>query len=52
VNRKIEPAGYKLLIDMGLQDLTLEAVIIRYPEVFDEEVVSRAKARLKELSEK
>ncbi|MCX5842257.1 MAG: hypothetical protein NT022_00645 [Deltaproteobacteria bacterium] len=51
VNRKIEPAGYKVLAEMGMHDLTFEAVIIRYPDVFNEEVVSRAKARLKELSE-
>jgi len=51
VNRKIEPAGYKVLAEMGMHDLTFEAVIIRYPDVFNEEVVSRAKTRLKELSE-
>lgn len=51
VNRKLEPAGYKMLADLGMHDLTFEAVIIRYPDVFNEEVVSRAKARLKALSE-
>jgi hypothetical protein len=50
VNRKIDPAGYKALVKMGMHDLTFEAVIIRYPAAFNEEVVSRAKARLKELS--
>lgn len=51
VDRKIEPAGYKLLAEMGMHDLTFEAVILRYPGSFDQEVVTRAKARLKELSE-
>jgi hypothetical protein len=51
VNRKIEPAGYKVLVNMGLQDLTFEAVIIRFPDEFNDEVVLRAKTRLKELSE-
>lgn len=51
VDRKLEPSGYKLLLEMGLQDLTFEAVIVRYPNVFQKEVVSRAKARLQELSE-
>jgi len=51
VNRKIEPAGYKVLVEMGMHDLTFEAVIVRYPDAFNQEVVSRAKARLKELSE-
>ncbi len=49
VNRKIEPAGYKLLVAMGLHDLTFEAVIVRHPEKFSQEVVSRAKERLDEL---
>ncbi|MCX5831875.1 MAG: hypothetical protein NT140_08315 [Deltaproteobacteria bacterium] len=50
VNRKIDPAGYKALVKMGMHDLTFEAVIIRHPDAFNEEVVSRAKARLEELS--
>jgi len=49
VNRKIEPAGYKLLVAMGLHDLTFEAVIVRHPDKFSQEVVSLAKARLEEL---
>lgn len=51
VDRKIEPAGYKVLIEMGMPDLTFESVIVRYPESFNADVVSRAKERLKELSE-
>lgn len=51
VDRKIEPAGYKVLVEMGLHDLTFEAVIVRYPESFDASVVSRAKQRLKDISE-
>ena len=50
VNRKIDPAGYKALVKMGMHDLTFEAVITRYPNAFKEEVVSRAKERLEELS--
>ena len=45
VNRKIEPAGYKVLVEMGMHDLTFEAVIVRYPDAINQEVVSRAKAR-------
>jgi len=51
VDRKIEAAGYKVLVKMGMHDLTFEAVIVRYPDAFDQKVVSRAKSRLKELSE-
>lgn len=49
VNRKIEATGYKLLVAMGLHDLTFEAVIVRYPDKFSQEVVARAKERLEEL---
>jgi len=51
VDRKIEPAGYKVLAEMGMHDLTFEAVIVRYPDSFNQDVVFRAKERLKELSE-
>lgn len=49
-DRAIEPVGYKVLTEMGMQDLTFEAVIVRYPDAFNQEVVLRARARLKELT--
>ena len=49
VDRDIEPSGYKILVEMGMQDLTFEAVIVRYPDAFNTEVVNRARARLEEL---
>ena len=51
VDRKIEPAGYKVLVEMGMHDLTFEAVIVKHPEYFNNNAVSRAKERLRELSE-
>jgi hypothetical protein len=42
VDRKIEPAGYKVLVEMGMYDLTFESVIVRYPDAFNQK---------KELSE-
>jgi hypothetical protein len=50
-DRKIDPTGYKVLIEMGMHDLTFESVLVRYPDAFNREIVSRAKERLKELSE-
>ena len=50
VNRKIEAMGYKLLVEMGMQDLTFESIIVRYPDAFRHEVVARAKSRLEELA--
>ena len=49
VNRKIEATGYKVLVAMGLHDLTFEAVIVRHHDKFSQEVVARAKERLGEL---
>lgn len=50
VNRPVEPMGYTLLVDMGMQDLTFEAVIARYPAEFKAEIVALANARLEELA--
>lgn len=49
VNRRIEAMGYKVLVDMGLQDLTFEAVIVRFPEEFSQQIVKLARSRLEEL---
>jgi hypothetical protein len=51
VDRKLDTPGYKLLIEMGMPDLTFESVIVRYPDAFNEEAVSRSRERLKQLSE-
>lgn len=51
VDRPIEPNGYKVLVKMGMQDLTFESVIVNYQNAFNPEVVMRAKERLKKLSE-
>ena len=49
VNRKVDPMGYRLLAEMGLQDLTFEAVIVRFPEAFSQQIVKLAISRLEEL---
>lgn len=49
VNRKTDAMGYRLLVQMGLQDLTFEAVIQRFPGEFRQETVKLASARLNEL---
>jgi len=51
VDRKLDTPGYKLLVEMGMPDLTFESVIVRYPDVFNETSVMRSKERLRELSE-
>lgn len=49
VNRSIEAMGYKVLVEKGLQDMTFEAVIVRFPEAFDKGIVKLCQERLEEL---
>jgi hypothetical protein len=49
VNRKIEAMDYKVLVDLGMQDLTFEAVITQFPETFNQNIVNICKKRLEEL---
>lgn len=49
VNRKIEAMGYKVLVEMGMQDLTFESVITKFPESFAQNIVKLCKERLEEL---
>ena len=51
VNRAQETAGYKALIEMGLQEFAFEAVILRHPEMFSTEAVSISKQRLQQWTE-
>jgi len=50
VNRVTETVGYTALAEMGLQEFTFEAVVIRYPHLFSEQAVLRSKERMKEWS--
>ena len=49
VNRRTDAMGYRLLVEMGLQDLTFESVIVRFPKVFSPQIVTLAKSKLAEL---
>jgi hypothetical protein len=49
VNRPIDAPGYKILVERGLEDLTFEAIIVRFPKNFKKEVVEVSKRRLEEL---
>jgi len=48
VNRQQETAGFKALVDMGMQDFAFEAVVCRHPSVFSPEALKRSQDRLKE----
>jgi len=49
VNRNADAMGYRVLVGMGLQGLTFESVIVKYPESFSQESVKQAHKRLEEL---
>lgn len=46
VERKDETSGYKLLMEMGMQDFAFEAVVVRHPSEFSERAVARSTQRL------
>ena len=48
VNRSSETAGYRSLVEMGLQDLAFEAIILRHPDVFSSEAIEKSKQRIQE----
>jgi len=47
VSRRDDPSGYLALAEMGMQDLSFEAVVVRHPEVFSKEAISRSTDRLR-----
>jgi hypothetical protein len=48
VNRPKETSGYRALIEMGLEDYSFEAVIVRHPNSFSSETVQHAQNRINE----
>jgi hypothetical protein len=46
VDRADDASGYKALVEMGMKDLSFEAVVLRHPQAFKPEVVARCKDRL------
>jgi len=51
VNRGTETAGYTALAEMGMQDLAFESVVMRHPDVFSPEAVSRSTERLQKWAD-
>ena len=46
--KKNRTAGFRKLVAAGHRDMTFESIIVRHPEVFNPEVVVKAKAMLNE----
>lgn len=49
VTRRTETTGYRAVIEMGMPEMTFEAVVLRYPDLFSAEAVGRSKKRLESL---
>lgn len=49
VTRPVETAGYRVLVEMGLEDMAFEAVVLRHPGVFSATAVDASKRRLEQL---
>jgi len=52
VTRHFDSVGYTSLVEMGMQDMAFEAVVLRHPDTFSADAVSRSRERLRELSGK
>lgn len=52
VRNRDETTGYETLVKLGLQDDSFEAVISRYPDAFDDDVVDIANDRLRKWKAK
>lgn len=46
VNRRRDPQGYTLLVRMGMQDLTFEALVLRHRDQFKPETAARARQKV------
>ena len=44
-----ESAGYKALVEMGLEDMAYEQVVLRHRDAFSEKAVAASEARLQRL---
>ena len=50
VTRRRETGGYKVLVEMGMEDMAFEAVVLRHPESFSPEAVAASKERLRKTT--
>lgn len=49
VTRRTETEGYRVLVEMGLEDMAFEAVVLRHPDSFSPAAVVASKDRLQRL---
>ena len=49
VTKRKETEGYRVLVEMGMEDMAFEAVVLRHPESFSPEAVAASDDRLRRL---
>jgi hypothetical protein len=49
VMRPDDAAGYRVLVEMGMEDMAFEAVVLRHPDAFSREAVQNSRLRLQRL---
>jgi hypothetical protein len=49
VMRPDDAAGYRVLVEMGMEDMAFEAVVLRHPDAFSREAVEHSRLRLQRL---
>lgn len=51
VTRRAETEGYRVLVEMGLEDMAFEAVALRHPDSFTPAAVTASEKRMQELED-
>ena len=51
VGRSKDTMGYTTLVEMGLEEFAFEVIVLRHPQLFSDEAVTRSKERLRGPSE-
>ena len=49
VTRRVETEGYRVLVEMGMEDMAFEAVVLRHPDSFSAAAVAASQDRLHRL---
>jgi hypothetical protein len=49
VMRPGDATGYRVLVEMGMEDMAFEAVVLRHPDAFSPEAVEHSRLRLERL---
>ena len=49
VRRPDDATGYRVLVEMGMEDMAFEAIVLRHPDAFSPEAVEHSRLRLQRL---